>query len=247
MSVSVCIATYNGEKFIYEQLDSIIKQLTSKDEIIIVDDCSTDNTINIIEGFNYSNIIINQNEINRGVNYSFGQAISKATNDIIFLSDQDDIWTTGRVKKMLERINESGCAVISSNFHSIDNKGLDIEFPVDGVHPSNSKKHLKNIIDIFIGKKNYYGCAMAFKKEIVPLICPIPSYVESHDLWIALVGNLIKSNLHIDNISLLKRLHNSNATETNRTLSKKLWSRVIFLISIIEIIFRKKIKKGLSS
>jgi len=243
MSVSVCMATYNGERFIYEQLDSIIKQLTSKDEIIIVDDCSTDETIKIIERFNYDNLLIYENDKNEGVNYSFGRAISKATKDIIFLSDQDDIWTGGRVKKMLERINQSGCALISSNFHSIDDQGLDFEFLVDGAHPINSNKHLKNIIDIFIGKTNYYGCAMAFKKEIVSLICPIPSYVESHDLWVALVGNLIKSNLHIDDVSLLKRAHDNNATETNRKLFQKLWSRVIFLRSILEIKFRIMLKK----
>ena len=243
MSVSVCMATYNGEKFIFEQLDSIVKQLSPKDEIIIVDDCSKDNTIKIIESFNFENLKIYQNDKNRGVNFSFGRAIFKAQKDIIFLSDQDDIWAPERVHQMVKKINESGCNLITSNFQSIDNKGLDFEFPVDGVHPYDSEKHFKNIIDIFIGKTNYYGCAMAFKKEIVSLICPIPSYVESHDLWVALVGNLIKSNIHIDDISLFKRAHDNNATETNRKLYQKLWSRVIFLRSIFEIKSRISNKK----
>jgi hypothetical protein len=116
-----------------------------------------------------------------------------------------------------------------------DERPLAVSF--DGVSSENSARHLKNIIDIFIGKTNYFGCAMAFKRELVSLIVPIPSYVESHDLWIALAANQLGSNLHIDDKTQRKRRHDSNTTSTvsSRALFLKLRSRLIFARSMIDL------------
>lgn len=97
MSISVCMATYNGAKFLTQQLESIIPQLNEEDELVIVDDCSTDNTLRIIQSTNDFRIKIFLNETNRGHVYSFGRALELASNDIIFMSDQDDIWLEGRI------------------------------------------------------------------------------------------------------------------------------------------------------
>ena len=82
---------------------------------------------------------------------------------------------------------------------------------------------------------------MAFKSNLVPLITPIPSYVESHDLWIALAGNLLKANCHIDDITLFKRRHTNNTTSTksNRNIVKKINSRLIFTLNIFHLLFRR--------
>ena len=95
VKISVCIATYNGEKYIDEQLLSILKQLGPDDEVIIVDDYSKDNTVDKIRKFNDPRVNIYENEVNRSHVYSFGRAISLATSDIIFMSDQDDLWIDG--------------------------------------------------------------------------------------------------------------------------------------------------------
>jgi len=239
MSVSVCLASYNGAKFIKLQLDSIIDQLDKDDEIIIVDDCSKDNTLDIIKSFNDSRIKIYLNETNKGHVFSFGRAISLATKEIIFMSDQDDIWKKNRVVLMKEQLINSDAMLISSNSDFIDSDGVQINYIVDGVHSASSEKNLNNIIDIFVGKGNYYGCAMAFKKELTQLVLPIPTYVESHDLWIALAANILKSNLHFDGITLKRRVHGSNASILKRKLIPKLWSRVVFVRSILEIFIRK--------
>lgn len=238
MKISVCLASYNGAEFIEEQLESILNQLSESDEIIIVDDCSSDNTVNKIELFNDSRIKIFKNDTNKGHVYSFGRAISLSNNDIIFMSDQDDIWLKDRVSLMISQFIENDSLLVSSNTNFINSEGEIIEYKIDGVESENSEKYFRNIFDVFIGKENYYGCAMAFKKELKGLILPIPSYVESHDLWIAIAANLSRSNLHCDEITLSRRVHGNNASIVKRSFLLKLRSRVIFARSALRLIFR---------
>jgi glycosyltransferase involved in cell wall biosynthesis len=242
MTVSVCMATYQGERYVERQLRSILEQLGASDEVIVVDDCSRDRTVEVIESLDDPRIKVFRNPINRREVYSFGRAIEIAKGDIVFLSDQDDIWLPGRMQLMIDRLQQSGTALITSNFEwmDADERPLDVAF--DGVSSMASVRHFRNIADIFIGKTNYFGCAMAFKREFVALIAPIPSYVESHDLWIALAANQIGSNLHIDDKTLRKRRHDTNATSTvsSRSLFLKLRSRLIFARSLIDLSMRAR-------
>ena len=241
MNISVCMATYNGEKYVVEQITSILEQLTPDDEVIVVDDFSNDNTVKILQDLNDPRINFFLNDRTKSHVFSFGRAISLANNDIVFMSDQDDIWIKGRVSLMVKKLLDTESLLVSSNFEFMDMNGKKIYYPVDGVKSSNSCKHLKNILDIFAGKTNYYGCAMAFRKNMVKLILPIPSFVESHDLWISLASNLIGSNAHLDEKTLRKRVHDNNAASTiQRGLLPKLWSRFIFMISIGVLLLRAK-------
>ncbi|WP_421945875.1 glycosyltransferase [Pedobacter sp.] len=243
MKVSVCIATYNGEKYLKEQIDSILAQISLDDEVIIVDDCSSDSSIEILEGYKDSRIKIFKNKINRSHVYSFGKAISLANNELVFMSDQDDLWVKGRLDLMKTALLESGKLMLSSNSAFIDEKGAPKDFYLDGVKSEDSSRFNKNILAIFAGKTNYYGCAMAYRKELNQIILPIPDYVESHDLWIAMAGNLLKSNLHIDTQTLFRRIHGNNASVLSRTLKEKLYSRLIFARSYFEITSRIKKQK----
>jgi glycosyltransferase involved in cell wall biosynthesis len=244
MTISVCLATYNGEKFIYEQIDSILKQISSYDEVIIVDDFSIDSTVQIIRNLNDSRIKIFINKQNMGHVYSFGRAIDLATKEVIFLSDQDDIWMDNRVNFMIEQILKSNALLVSTNSKFIDTYGNQIDYTVNGVNSKNSNNYWSNIIDIYLGKKNYFGCTMAFRKELKSIILPIPSYVESHDLWIALAANINKSNLHCDVTTLERRIHRNNASIIKRKFILQLWSRIVFSISLVELIIRKCINKN---
>jgi glycosyltransferase involved in cell wall biosynthesis len=239
MDVSVCIATYNGAKYIELQLNSIINQLDNFDEIIIVDDFSQDDTLKIIKSYNDFRIKIFQNEVNKGHVFSFGRAISLSTKDIIFMCDQDDIWKNNRLILMKEKLINSSALLLSSNSEFINSSGSKINFIIDGVETKNSFKYFNNILDIFKGKTNYYGCTSAFKTELKKTILPIPTYVESHDLWIAMAANLIKSNIHCNEVTLQRRIHGLNASVVKRNLLLKFKSRIIFFISLIELIFRK--------
>ena len=243
MNISVCLATYNGAKYIEIQLHSILKQLGASDEVIILDDCSKDNTLDLVRAIDDKRIKIFKNEVNKGHVYSFGRVIELGTNDVVFMSDQDDIWVDGRAELMKDRLLKSKALLISTNSDFIDSDGNIIDFSLDGVSSESSQKYFKNIVDIFVGKTNYVGCTMAFKKELRDLILPIPSYVESHDLWVAMGANIIKSNLHLDEPTLYRRIHGENASIVERSLVPKLWSRIIFLISMIQLYYRSLLRK----
>ena len=241
MSVSVCMATYNGEKYVCRQLTSILDQLNDEDEVVVVDDCSTDGTVAAIAQIGDRRISIHINDRNRGEVFSFGRALALAKNDFLFLSDQDDIWMPGRVSLMQRRLVESGAGVVASNFGWITAAEEPIDVTYDGVAARDSGRHFANIVDIFAGKTNYYGCAMALRREFVPMVVPIPSFVESHDLWIALASNVAGSNAHLDESTLLKRKHDRNVTSTvsTRSLYRKLRSRVVFATSLVVLFYRR--------
>jgi glycosyltransferase involved in cell wall biosynthesis len=232
---SVCMATFNGEKYVARQLESILEQLAANDEVIVVDDCSTDGTVKAVERLNDPRIAVHINDRNRREVCSFSRAISLAQRRYIFLSDQDDVWLPGRVALIRKALQTALLA--TTNFEWIDQDERPLRVYCDGVLSRDSSRHFKNIADIFVGKTNYFGCAMAFRRALVPLIVPIPKYVESHDLWIALAANLIRSNVHLDEKTLRKRRHGNNATSTisARSLALKLRARTIFARSLLDL------------
>jgi glycosyltransferase involved in cell wall biosynthesis len=231
ISISVCIASYNGGLYIKDQLNSILSEIESNDELIIVDDCSKDNTVEIIKDFNDDRIKIYQNETNRGHVYTFAKAIEIANNDLIFLSDQDDIWEKGRINTFKHYFEETNVVLISSNFSMFnDNNVINMKYPL---LYNDSSRYIRNIYGILLGKRAYFGCAMAFRKILKDKILPIPNYVESHDLWIALAANIMKSNLHIEEITLRRRIHDNNVTNTNRKIISKIKTRFYFMLRAI--------------
>ena len=86
---------------------------------------------------------------------------------------------------------------------------------------------------------------MCLHRDILPVVVPIPRYVESHDLWIAMAANLTGRNRHLDYKSLLRRVHGGNASIIKRPLYKKLTSRIVFFVSMVHLFYRIKIHKSL--
>jgi glycosyltransferase involved in cell wall biosynthesis len=239
MRISVCIATYNGGRYISEQLDSILGQLSSIDEVLIVDDCSTDDTVKVIQAYDDPRIELKLNPANIGHTRTFSLALSYAQGEIIFMSDQDDIWLPNRVELMVNYLSQSNALLLSSNSIFVNSQNGLIEFKVHGVEAYTSNMSSRNMISIILGETNYYGCCMAIRQEFLKFILPIPNYVESHDLWIALGANMMGRNLHIDENTIRRRIHGNNASVVRRKLIQKIISRIIFLRSIITILSRK--------
>ena len=131
MKLSVAMCTYNGAEFIRQQLDSILKQSVSVDEIIICDDFSTDSTIEIINEYieKFPLIIyLHKNEICLRSVKNFEKAINLCTGDIIFLSDQDDVWAKNKVKVYIQYFNDNlNINVIGSNGFCIDENSNEID------------------------------------------------------------------------------------------------------------------------
>jgi glycosyltransferase involved in cell wall biosynthesis len=234
--VSVCLTTYNGEKYIEDQLLSILNQLSTNDEVIIVDDCSVDNTISIINSIKDSRIKLIINKINVGAINSFQKSIINASGGHIFLSDQDDIWYPNRLNLLMDSFKSN--YLVSGNTIAVDETGKFLNFELGKLEAKNSSRSFKNIFNIFIGKAYYYGCAMGFSSKLIKFILPFPSFIESHDLWIALVANILKRNFHLEQIVLLRRIHGKNLSLQKRPLFKKVLSRFITVYSLTYAIFR---------
>ena len=141
--ISVAMATFNGETYIQEQLDSIYTQTCKVDEIIIVDDCSTDSTVRVIEQYILSHkdidIKLYKNEENLGYKKNFKKAISLCHGDYVFLSDQDDIWKFNKVEDMISIMEKnSNISVLASSFEFIDQKGDVFTVPLDSRMSNNN-------------------------------------------------------------------------------------------------------------
>lgn len=216
--ISVCIATYNGEKYIKEQLDSILYQLNDNDEIIISDDGSTDGTLNIIKSYNDSRIRIylhtkQKQKFSFGyVSKNFENALKKAKGDILFLADQDDVWLSDKVKNQILALQKAD--LVLSDCKIVD-ESLEVIFP--------SKFVLENIKIGFwknIYKSGYLGCCMAFHRNLLKYVLPIPENVP-HDLWIGLIAN-DKGKFNLLNIqTVLYRRHENNVSATSQALIEK--------------------------
>lgn len=236
--VSVCMATFNGEMFVREQVASILVQLRENDELVVVDDGSSDATLEILRSFNDERIRIWDREGKTGPVGAFSRAIQRAVGDIIMMADQDDVWLEGRLHLFLSAFASSGALVISANTTYIDEAGRPIHHRAPRLRAEDSGRWLFNIAGIMAGSAGYYGCAMAFRAEVRDLLVPFPQYVESHDLWIALAANLLRSNLHLETATLARRVHGNNASIVSRPLSAKIRSRVVFAVSLAHVAWR---------
>ena len=196
MRLSVAMCTYNGEKYIQEQLESILKQTVSINEIIICDDGSIDKTIQIIENFqfNYQNkISLYKNQANIGSTKNFEQAITICSGDYIFLSDQDDIWNSNKVEKIMKFFDENQTVEgVFSNANLINEVGVNLKNQTLWNSVFFMENQLQKPIDLFSlikSKRNMVtGATLCFKKEIKNLILPIPNIQKYyHDEWIAII------------------------------------------------------------
>lgn len=227
--ISVCIATYNGAKYIVEQLDSIVSQIGAADEIVICDDQSSDETLAIVAAYNDPRIRACRNEARLGHVRNFEKAMSLSRGDYIFLSDQDDIWMPGRVQTMMSGLNENpSIDLVASNFDFIDAQGQAIgEFRQLGVA---KKARLAQICSIFLGRAPYFGCTFLMRRALLQSCLPIPKGIESHDIWFALVASSVGSVLNLQEPTLLHRMHGGNvSTPKRRALPVVLRSRARFL------------------
>lgn len=230
--VSVCMATWNGARHLDAQVGSILAQLGAQDELVVVDDASSDDTVARLQAHGDARIRIHRNERNLGHVGSFARALSLGRHPILLMADQDDVWLPGRLQAMRDAMLASGCWVLASNQVFIDGEGRPLAYACGRVRAADSRRHLRNILAVFAGGTEYFGCAMGVSRAALDVLLPVPDWVESHDLWIALGGNLARANLHLERDTLARRVHGANASIVSRPLRSKLWSRWIFLRSL---------------
>lgn len=216
MRISVALCTYNGEKFLNEQIDSILSQSISVDEIVVCDDCSTDSTRNILNSYKekYPSLFkIYFNESNLKSVKNFEKAISLCENELIFLSDQDDIWVKNKVEKYRNYfLANPKIHVLCSNVFGIDDNGNIINVVTIWDAIQNNKKNtiISSYYDLISLVNNIAtGATMAIRKEFSLYCMPFPD-IENihHDEWIALLSSLENKFEILEEKLLYYRQHN---------------------------------------
>lgn len=233
--ISVCIATYNGAPFIKEQLESILLQIPCDSEVLLGDDGSVDDTIRIVEKLNDSRIRIIKNSSNLGYVRNFERLIAVAAGQYIFLSDQDDIWPSGRVSLMLDAMVRANCSLVVGSMELFENDvNLRQASPLFNVQCD--KASFSNVFGVFMGWRSlpYFGCCMLLSKDLKGKILPFRSATVSHDIWIALISNIEGKVCHLEDIVTYRRIHASNVTKSDRSITHKIKTRVSWVAALIK-------------
>jgi glycosyltransferase involved in cell wall biosynthesis len=238
-NVSVCLASYNGEKFIREQMESILAELSPFDEVIVCDDGSTDATCSIIKSFNDPRIKLITSDNNIGHVKTFEKVLSLSQGQFIFLSDQDDIWVTGKVQRVLDAFQQNdNITLVSHNLKPMDAFGnfQNIEFP--------QYSEGKQISCIFLIrqliKAQLFGCACCLSRRRLKGLFPFPASVYAHDHWIA-VWAAINGRIFFLHDALVKyRQHDTNLTpKRHLPLKTILKLRIKLILQIFTAIYRR--------
>ncbi len=242
--ISVAVAAYNGERFIEEQLESIRNQTVRVDEVVIGDDCSTDNTVEICRAFIEKNALSNWRVVeraeNRGYCHNFYDAIADCSGDFIFLADQDDVWHEDKVEKMIAcmeshpelKVLSSRYGVIDADTKPIENSG--VTYLGDCYDDSLELTTTESMI----GCSYIRGFSICMRKELKEILRPIDlKNLLSHDWLISILGTLQGSTGILNTVLTEYRYHGDNVTlsaMSRKTRVRRLEKRIRGLYESIE-------------
>lgn len=225
MKTSVVLSAYNGEKFIIEQLESIRVQTVPVDEVIILDDCSTDNTakkcVDFISKYHLSNWIFEINSENKGFVQNFYSGFLKASGDIIFICDQDDIWRPNKVERIKYFFDNYPDAIsICSAFSRFwENKILDFHIVSPNRKRNSIKKITSNEFSFFYG---YLGMSTAFKRDLLKYDYKTCIQNITYDIAINFISVLHNGLYYLDEVLVDRRSYpfSTSNNEANNEIHK---------------------------
>ncbi len=231
--VSVVMASYNGEKYISEQISSILNNLGESDELVISDDGSTDETLHIIDSYIQKDSRIKLVKgPGKGVKANFANAMKNSSGNYIFLSDQDDVWFKNKINQVLPLLANHDlvvhdCVVTKTSIS-------DIIIPSFFVYRKSGARVLRNI-----WKNTYIGCCMAFSRRLMKRILPIPDDIEMHDQWIGILNDILYKNTYFLKKQLIYyRRHGDNISSFKHyQVLKMIKNRIIFIKEIVKKIY----------
>jgi glycosyltransferase involved in cell wall biosynthesis len=231
LRLTICLAAYNGEDYIREQIESITPQLEKGDEFLIADDGSTDKTLSIISEYKQYVSVVLEGRVG-GVNKNYERLILASKNDGIVLVDQDDVWLPNRLNLVRNGLNSSYLVmtnglVVDENLKSTGQSLFE--------YVGRRKGFIRNFY-----KNTYVGCCLAFRKELVRQALPFQNRLCAHDWLIGLLGEIDGRVADINESTILYRRHAKNASTTgcksNNSYGKKIYIRLIMLSNLITIL-----------
>ena len=223
IKVSVALAAYNGEKYIEEQISSILSELSANDEIIVSDDNPSSEMSKLVIDLSKKDSRIKYIEGPcMGVIKNFENALKHTSGDLIFLADQDDVWLPGKIKAVKSEV-ENGASLVMHDAKIVDENLNTINESFFELHKTGTGL-TKNIV-----RNTYIGCCMAFTRDLLLKCLPFPEKIPMHDQYIALVAEKNKMKISLINDKyLLYRQHGNNVTGGKTSIMQKLiWRKNI--------------------
>lgn len=207
MKISIAMATYNGARYLREQLDSFAAQTRLPDELIVSDDGSSDDTVSILEEFARTapfEVRIFRNDVNLGYAQNFGRAMGLCTGDLIFLSDQDDVWFPEKIEKISRLAEAHPEIMLFMN---------DAEL-TDGDGAPLGLTKLGQTLSLGLGESQFTtGCCMALRGPFVKLALPVPAPEFVHDTWLNRLALLLKVKKVFPCVLQYYRRHGDNTSD----------------------------------
>lgn len=232
-NISIAMATYNGAKYLEEQLDSILCQTIPVSEIVVCDDCSTDDTWSILCEYanKYPNFKIIKNETNLGFVRNFEKAMQLCSGDYIALSDQDDIWLPNHLQVLLNGLGNKALSV--GNAELIDSCGNKLGYKLsycenlDYIPEDDTDK----AYFIFFYRNPYQGASMLFRRDFLKKALPIPEGVQYHDTWFSFLACFYGGCQPLKEIVTLYRRHDKAVTgcKVRKTRLRTLAGRLLII------------------
>lgn len=233
--ISVCMATYNGGKYIKEQIDSILPQLGKNDELVVSDDGSKDDTCSIIESYQDSRIVLLHNEGTHGFIGNFENGLRQCKGDYIFLSDQDDFWKPNKVAVVMEMLKEYSLVIHDAEI--VDGHG------VSKGYTYYSRLHHSSSFLMNLWKTRWLGCCMAFRREVLDYCLPFPQKITGHDYWIGMMGMLKFKYLFMPDVLSCYRRHGDNVSPSGEKSNNSFYYKLfVKRKNLIVAVVRKLLK-----
>lgn len=226
--VTILMATYNGEKYIAEQIESIINQTFTNWELIVRDDGSTDSTINILENFQNqdSRIRIIRDEVgNLGQCLNFNELMKGVKpNSYVMFSDQDDVWLPTKIEESMKEIKKGESIhgteapiAVYTNYNNVNSK---LEY-INTAYAKGDLKAYNPIANRLLVQNWLMGCTMIINNKLLKYSLEVPIEADNHDNWIALIASMTGHIHYLNKITMLHRLHSNNVTTNYETTNIK--------------------------
>jgi glycosyltransferase involved in cell wall biosynthesis len=206
----VCMATYNGARYLRPQLDSILAQLGPDDELLVQDDASTDETLEIIGSYGDPRIAVVANSSNLGVIATFERCLSRATRPVVFLADQDDEWLPGKVDAMVAAFADPAVTAVLTDADVIDEDGTAL-----GISTFSYFNSGPGVWHNFV-KNSYLGCCLAVRRDVLDVALPVPLTVRTHDGWIGITADMMGEVVFLPTPYVRYRRHGANVSQMER-------------------------------
>lgn len=239
VQISVALCTYNGQRFLYQQLQSLLDQTVRPDELVVCDDGSSDESVAVVEAFAAHApfaVRLVRNSQNLGYIRNFEQAMSLCTGDIVFLCDQDDLWHRRKIETLCDVfVSEPDVGLVLHDFVRINADGGPYDFPAERYGdrqllgselPDDIRAHGIRAF-MLPSPRAWCGCMMAFRREWVGVLLPIyPG--KGHDDWILKLLGAVTEVRFVGEPLIQYRMHNSNSN--NHEVGRQPW--LVFFLKL---------------